>query len=244
MPRVIRALPGPARVDQVHDRLEIDVSAALDVGPPQKYQINTSYKKHCFPSYTVQDGYNPTAADSNTVVVVDDHVFKAAFDAYARALCSAISKAPDVATFDPSSTAGRLPGGNGITFHSDVTQVGGNIHCFPVAGPKCMVFNKKDFGHFKDVMRFVFGDHRAAKNTSLWREADRGWPIVSERLKTAGVFNEIQAKAVERRLRRAKTEIATARNAENLHYKMKAKPDDGARYRGHWTLRVKFLEDE
>ena len=159
-----------------NDRLEMEMTAQVNGGAPQRYSFNVSYKKHAISSYKT-NWTPPPSADTNTLVNMSENEFMMAFNEYGR-LLSGKMVGQDSATFNPSAPVNRIVVRQ-IAFSSDVANLGGNVHCFPFnvspgQTPKAISLSRTAFENFKKVAQFLYrtGGIPAGGANAAWTAID------------------------------------------------------------------------
>ena len=204
------------------DRLEVPIEVTKDDGTSMTITLNTSYKKHMVEAYT-SGGIKITAnaANMNTIATLNETDFKKAFEDFAFLFAKKI-KGQDPNTFDPSAAANELTTNKGLNFHSDYTNLGAEVHCFPTAtAGNAVVLSRQEFLDLKLLTNIAY--HTSDNlNTGAINSANRALLGYNASLQIQGLFTAMQIATVGR-LVRAKI----LKSQENLIANRDVKRDTG-----------------
>lgn len=201
MPNVYATIIGEPQHDGAANRLSIAVNLQVTGGPAIPVVFHTSHQKHMLYSYiNGDDEYRPAPAAINTIALVNDGLFTTSFEAYVKHMCSRIVAHGDWATFVPSAPVHAMPNeSKGLLWGNDENRSGAEVHCFPSAGSKAVVFSRANFVHFINVMAFMFHAKGAERDRQL-NNATAGWAAVETTFVNNAILKDFQLEAIRHKL--------------------------------------------
>ena len=150
----------------------------------------TSIQKHCLAYYTTGERVSTPPSglnvNTNTVALLDQAQFTAAFSEYIEEIARRLSTQGDA--LDPHDAANVVATSRGVSFHSDSTAGSHTIHTYPSPG-NVRVLNDAEFLTFKEVGYILYGNPRDVNATALGKVQGNIAPYLTILGKTQGDYD-------------------------------------------------------